>query len=319
MARLRFVGKRLVYAFLTVWLLATATFFLMHMLPGNPFMGTKPLDPAVETALIEKYGLDKPLYEQYGTYMANVAQGDLGSSLVSGRSVTDIIAQAFPISFDLGVRALIFALIMGLLLGVVAALKRGTAWDTGLMLLALLGVSVPSFILGALLQYYLGLGLYQATGVRFFAIMGWAGENSKLLPAFALAFGTVAIISRLMRTSMIEVLGQDYVRTAEAKGLSRRQVVVHHCLRNAIMPVVTVLGPLVAVLLTGTFAIESVFSIPGLGSYFVDSVRSSDYPVIVGTTLFFGAFLVVCNLVVDVFHSFIDPQVGLQDRGGRDA
>lgn len=300
------------YALLTVWLLVTVTFLLMHLLPGNPFTGAKPVDPQVEAALISKYGLDRPLFEQYAIYVANVAQGDLGSSLVSGREVTDIIRQAFPVSFELGIRALVFALIMGLFLGIVAALKHKTVWDTLLMGLAILGVSVPSFILGALLQYYLGLVLYQATGVHVFAIMGWSGENSKLLPAFALAFGAVAVISRLMRTSMLDVLSQDYVRTAQAKGLRNFEVVWSHCLRNAIMPVIIVLGPLVAVLLTGTFAIENVFSIPGLGSYFVDSIRANDYPVIVGTTLFFGVFLVACNLVVDVMQSIVDPRVSLE-------
>ncbi len=308
--RLVFIGKRLLFAVLTVWLLITVTFFLMHLLPGTPFSGQRPLDPAVQDALLQKYGLDKPLLEQYVIYLSRIIQGDFGTSLVSGRSVADIIGVAFPVSLELGLRALVFALVIGFFLGMVAALKHGTVWDTLLMLLALLGVSIPSFILGALLQYYLGLVLYQITGVHVFAIMGWSGENSKLLPAFALAVSAVAIISRLMRSSMLDVLGQDYIRTAQSKGLSGKTVVLRHCMRNAIMPVLFVLGPLVAVLLTGTFAIESVFSIPGLGSYFVDSIRSNDYPVIMGTTLFFGMFLVLCNLVVDVLHGIIDPRVG---------
>ena len=311
--QVRYIGKRLVYAVLTVFLLTTVTFLLMHLLPGDPFSGNKVLRPEVQQALTEKYGLDKSVWTQYGIYLSNVAHGDLGTSLVSQRKVTDIIAQAFPVSFELGLRALVFALVIGISLGVVAAVKRGTAWDTGAMLAALIGVSVPSFILGSLLQYFLGLKLFQATGIRFFPIMGWAGENSKLLPAFALAFSTIAIISRLMRSSMLEVLGQDYIRTAKAKGLRAQSVVLHHCLRNAIMPVITVLGPLSATLFTGTFVIENLFSIPGLGKYFVESVRSNDYPVIVGTTLFFGAFLVLANLAVDILQGFIDPRV--RERG----
>ncbi len=314
-SRLGYLGRRLVYAALTVFILITVTFALMHMLPGNPFTGQKPLRPEVEAALTEKYGLDKPVLEQYGIYLANVVQGDLGTSLVSGRAVSDIIAQAFPVSLELGIRSLIFALIIGFALGIVAAVKHGTAWDTGSMILALVGVSIPSFILGALLQYFFGLMLFKATGVHVFAVIGWGAENSKMLPAFALAFSTIAIISRLMRSSLIEVMNQDYIRTARVKGLSKTQIVLHHGLRNAVAPVITVLGPLMAVLFTGTFAIEKVFSIPGLGKYYVDSIRANDYPVIIGTTLFFGIFLVLCNLAVDLINSMLDPRIKLG--GGR--
>lgn len=310
--RLKHIGRRLVYAVLTVLVLASVTFLLMHLLPGSPFSGEKNITPEVQRALEEKYNLDKPLPQQYLTYMGNLLQGDLGTSLISKRPVTDIIAQAFPVSFDLGLRALGFALVLGLLLGVVAAVWRGTLWDTGVMLLALLGVSVPSFIVGALLQYYLGLQLFKATGLRVFAIMGWGGWNSKLLPTFALAFSAVAVVSRLMRAGLVEALGQDYALAAKAKGLKRSSLVLRHGLRNAIMPVITVLGPLSAVLFTGTFAIENVFAIPGLGKYFVESVRSNDYPVIVGTTLFFGIFLVGANLLVDILHTFVDPRVRVE-------
>lgn len=305
------MGKRLIYSILTIFVLVSITFMLMHLLPGQPFAGNKSLKPAVEEALTAKYGLDKPVIQQYAIYIGNVLRGDLGTSFSSGRQVTDIIGDAFPVSLELGIRALIFAVFMGVLLGIAAALFRGRKWDTVIMLLALLGVSIPSFIMGALLQYFLGLKLFQLTGVRIFAIMGWSGENSKLLPSFALAFGTIAIISRLMRASMMEVMSQDHIATARAKGLSERQIVLHHCLRNAVMPVVTVLGPITAVLLTGAFAVENVFSIPGLGKYFVDSVQSSDFPVIIGTTLFFGIFLVLCNLVSDIINSLIDPRIAL--------
>ncbi len=309
--QVQYILKRLFYSFLTVFILITITFLLMHMLPGAPFSGNKSIKPAVQEALTAKYGLDKPVLEQYTIYLGNILRGDLGSSISSGRQVTSIIASAFPVSLDLGLRALLFALLMGLLLGVAAALNHGRPWDTGVMLIALLGVSIPSFIMGALLQYFLGVKLYQLTGIHIFPIVGWAGENSKILPAFALAFGTIAVVSRLMRSSMLEVLGQDYISTARVKGLTRRQIVLHHCMRNAIMPVVTVLGPMIAVLLTGAFAVESIFSIPGLGKYFVESVQASDYPVIVGTTLFFGSFLVLCNLAVDIAHSLVDPRIKL--------
>lgn len=314
-SQLGYIGRRLVYAALTTLALVTVTFFLMQMLPGTPFVGEKALTPAVEAALYAKFGLDKSVWEQFCIYLANLTRGDLGSSLISGRLVTDIIAQAFPVSLELGLRALVFALILGVALGVAAALWHGTLGDTLTMLVALLGVSIPSFILGALLQYFLGMGLFRLTGVRVFAIMGWGPENSKILPAFALAFGTIASVGRLMRASMLDVLHQDYIRTARAKGLGGGEVVLHHCLRNALTPVVTVLGPITAVLLTGTFAVEHVFSIPGLGKYFVDSVQSNDYPVIVGTTLFFGVFLVLCNLVTDILNSLLDPRVKLGGGG----
>ncbi|MDB3086191.1 peptide ABC transporter permease [Clostridioides difficile] len=310
-SQMRYIGKRLLYSVLTVWVLISITFLLMQMLPGDPFSGVKVLNPDVKAALATKYGLDKPILEQYGIYVNNLIHGDLGSSIVSGRQVTDIIAQAFPVSLELGIRALIFAIILGVLSGIVAALKHRTKWDTLTMILVLLGVSVPSFIMGALLQYFFGIVLFQFTGIRFFAIIGWGSENSKILPAFALAFGSMASIGRLMRSSMLDVLSQDYIRTAKVKGIKKKDIVLHHCLRNALMPVITVLGPMTAVLLTGTFAVEYVFSIPGLGKYFVDSVQANDYPVIIGTTLFFGVFLVLCNLIVDILNSYIDPRVKL--------
>lgn len=307
----KYIVRRLVYALLTVWVLVTITFVLMHLMPGDPFSGNKVLNPQIQAALNQKFGLDKSILEQYIIYIKNLVHGDFGASIISGRQVSDIIAQAFPVSLELGIRALIFAVVFGILLGAVAALKHGTRWDTLTMILVLMGVSVPSFILGALLQYFLGIVLFQATGIRFFAIMGWKGESSKILPVFTLAFGSVASISRLMRSSMLEVLGQDYIRTAIAKGLGKKHMVWYHCLRNALLPVITVMGPLSAVLLTGTFAIEHVFSIPGLGKYFVDSIQANDYPVIVGTTLFFGIFLVLCNLIVDIVNSLLDPRTRL--------
>ena len=295
---------------------SAVTFALMHLVPGDPFIGAKAIPQATKDAMYAKYGLDKPLFVQFVLYVANVLHGDLGISLADKRAVVDIIGQAFPVSLDLGIRSLIFAFIVGLLLGIVAAVHRGKAGDTAAMLVALIGVSVPSFIIGALIQYFLGLKLFQATGVRVFAIMGWTGFNSKILPAFALAFGSMATISRLMRTSMLDVLSQDYIKTAKAKGLSQTQIIWKHAVRNAIMPVVTVLGPLVAAVLTGAFVVENIFAIPGLGKYFVQCVQSNDYTVISGTTLFYGAFLVFANLVVDIVYGLIDPRVKLT--GGKE-
>ncbi len=310
----KYIIKRLFYAFLTLLTLVALTFFMMRMLPGDPFIGEKAIAPTTMNALNEKYGLDQPVIVQFGMYIRNVFQGDLGLSMhYDNRPITDIIAQAFPYSFDLGIRALIFATIMGILLGIVAAVKRGTKWDTISMLIAIIGVSVPGFIVGSLLQYFLGLKLFQWTGVRIFPITGWSTFSSKILPAFALSFGSLATISRLMRTSMLDVLGQDYIKTAKSKGLSQKRIVWKHAVRNAIMPVITVLGPIAAAVLTGAFVVENIFSIPGMGKFFVLSIKVQDYTMISGITLFYGAFLVIANLIVDLAYGFIDPRVKLSD------
>jgi oligopeptide transport system permease protein len=305
--------KRLFYAVLTLFVLIALTFFMMRLLPGDPFIGEKAIPETTLKALNAKYGLDKPMYQQLIMYMGNVLKGDLGLSIHYNRPVADIIAQAFPYSFDLGMRSLIFATVMGVLLGIVAAVKRGTKWDTITMLFAIIGVSVPGFIVGALLQYFLGLKLFQWTGIRFFPITGWNTFASKLLPSFALSFGSLATISRLMRTSMLDVLGQDYIKTAKSKGLSQKKIIWKHAVRNAIMPVITVLGPIAAAVLTGAFVVENIFSIPGMGKFFVLSITTQDYTMISGTTLFYGAFLVIANLIVDLAYGFIDPRVKLTD------
>ncbi len=311
---LKYVLKRLFYAFLTILALIAITFFMMRLLPGDPFIGEKAIPETTMRALNAKYGLDKPVLQQFYMYLGNVFKGDFGMSMhYDNRPVTDIISQAFPYSFDLGIRALIFATITGIFLGIVAAVKRGTKWDTMTMLIAIFGVSVPSFIVGSLLQYVLGLKLFQLTGVRIFAITGWGAFNSKLLPAFALSFGSMATISRLMRTSMLDVLGQDYIKTAKSKGLSQKKIIWKHAVRNAIMPVITVLGPIAAAVLTGAFVVENIFSIPGMGKFFVNSIKVQDYTMISGITLFYGAFLVIANLFVDLAYGFIDPRVKLSN------
>lgn len=309
--QVQYILKRILYAVITIFLLIVITFILMHMLPGDPFTGEKAISADTKAALFAKYGLDQPLPIQFFKYVGNVLKGDFGVSLLDKRPVLDIIMQTFPVSADLGIRSLIFASILGILLGVVAAVKRGTVWDTLTMLLALIGVSVPSFIIGALLQYFLGLKVYQATGMQIFAVMGWGPINTKILPPFALALGTMASFSRLMRTNMLDVLNQDYIKTAKAKGLSQRAIILKHAVRNAIMPVVTIMGPLVAAILTGTFVVENIFAIPGLGKYFVQCVQMNDYTTISGTTLFYGSFLVLANLIVDIIYGLIDPRVKL--------
>ncbi len=310
---IKYIAKRIFYSFLTLIILVTLTFFMMRLLPGDPFIGQKAIPETTLKALNEKYGLDKPMWQQLLIYFGNVFRGDLGISIHYNRPVNDIIRQAFPYSFELGMRALIFATIMGILLGIVAAVKRGTHWDTFSMLLAIIGVSVPGFIVGSLLQYFFALKLTQWTGIAFFPNTGWNGFAAKILPSFALSLSSLATVSRLMRTSMMDVLSQDYIKTAKSKGLSQRTIVWKHAVRNAIMPVITVLGPISAALLTGAFVVENIFAIPGMGKFFVYSIQTQDYTMISGTTLFYGAFLIIANLLVDLAYGFIDPRVKLSE------
>ena len=317
MQMFKYVLKRLAYSIVTLFVLVALTFFLQHMLPGDPFIGDKALPDATMEALRAKYGLDKSLPEQFLIYLGNCLRGDLGLSIQNNRPVTTIIYESFLVSFDLGIRAIIFALVLGVFLGTVAAIKRGKAIDTVCMFIALVGVSVPSFNMASLLQYFLGLQLTTAlkdAGMSaMFAATGWEAPNSKILPVLALGFGSLAQISRLTRTSMLDVLGQDYIKTARAKGLSQGAIIWRHALRNAIMPVVTVLGPITAGVLTGALVVENIFAVPGLGKYFVQSIQVLDYTMISGTTIFYGAFLILANLVVDLVYGIIDPRVKLEE------
>lgn len=309
---LKYTLKRLGYAVLTLFVLITLTFFMMRLLPGDPFLGDKTITGAALANMQAKYGLDKPVIVQYFMYLGNCIRGDLGTSITYNKPVREIISEAFVVSADLGIRALIFAVIAGILLGMVAAVKRGSAWDSISMFIAMIGVSVPSFIMGALFQYFLALQLRKVLGFALFPIQGWGSFSRTVLPSFALGLGSLATVSRLMRTSMLDVLSQDYIKTAKAKGLSQTQIILRHTVRNAIMPVLTILGPTVASVLTGTFVIESIFNIPGLGKYFVMSIKDLDYTMISGTTVFYGALLIICTLVVDLLYGFIDPRVKLE-------
>ena len=309
---LRYIVKRIAYAILTLFVLITLTFFMMRLVPGEPFTGDKAIKPATMANMMAKYGLDKPVGEQYLIFMGNCLKLDMGISIVQNRPVTELIKLAFPASARLGVSAIIFALVIGVLLGAVAAVKRGSFLDSGAMFIAMIGVSVPSFILGALFQYFLALQLNRALGFVVFPVQGWGTVQHMFLPAFALGLGSLATVSRLMRTSMLDVLGQDYIKTARAKGLSQGKILWRHALRNAVMPVVTVMGPIIASVLTGSFVVESIFNVPGLGKYFVQSIRDLDYTMTSGTTVFYGALLIFCSLVVDLLYGVIDPRVKLE-------
>ena len=304
---LRYVLKRIAYGILTLFVLITLTFFMMRALPGDPFIGDKTPSPTTLANMEAKYGLDKPEIVQYFIFLGNCVRGDLGISIIyENRSVNEIILSAFPISLDLGARAIIFALIAGILLGAVAAVKRGSITDSLSMFIAIVGVSVPSFILGALLQYFLAVKL------RVVPVQGWGTFAQTLLPSFALGMSSLATISRLMRTSMLDVLSQDYIKTAKAKGLSQGKILWRHALRNAIMPVITIIGPTVAAVFTGSFVVESIFNIPGLGKYFVMSIKDKDFTMISGTTIFYGGLLILCTLIVDLLYGVVDPRVKLE-------
>lgn len=281
----------------------------MNLMPGKPFTGEKPIPEEIRKNMEAKYGLDKPIHERYVIYMKNLLRGDLGMSMVhKHRSVGSIIKERFPISASLGLRALSFALIAGLFLGIIAAVNHGKTWDYVSMIIAVIGVSVPSFIIGGLLQYFVGVKL------RLFPVTGWESFKHTVIPSFALGLGTLAVMARMMRTSMLDVLNQDYIKTAKAKGLPRRAVVWRHGIRNAILPVVTILGPLVAGITTGTFVVENIFAIPGLGQFLVSSVNQNDYTLIMGLTLFYSLILVTMNFIVDILYGIVDPRITLVER-----
>jgi len=300
---LGYIVRRFVIAAIAIFVLATVTFFLMHLVPGDPFAGPR-VAPEIRAALRAYYGLDKPLAEQYIVYMVNLIHGDLGLSLASrGHEVTSIIAIAAPVSLDLGIRAMIISILFGLAFGIVAALNRGTALDYLTVVLVLIGISVPSFVLAGLLQYYLGVYF------RLLPIARYETFRHTIMPAFALSLGTMATIARYMRSSMLEVVNADYIKTAFAKGLRPYQVVLRHQVRNALFPVLTILGPAVASVLTGSFVVETVFAIPGLGRYFVTAMQNLDYTLVMGLTIFFGAFLIGMNFLVDLAYGLIDPRI----------
>jgi len=299
----RYILKRFFVSLITVWILATLTFFLVRVLPGDPFTSEK-ITPEIKANMMKYYGLDRPLPEQYIKYMGNLVKGEMGFSLkYKNRTVNQIIRDAFPNSADLGLRSLAFSVSVGLVLGIIAAINHNKGWDYTSMIIAVIGVSVPSFVIGGLVQYFFGIYL------KILPVAQWKSFAHTILPTFSLGLSTLALIARLMRTSMLEVVGQDYIKTAKAKGLSPVQVTIKHQIRNAILPVVTVLGPLVAALLTGTFVVEQIFAIPGLGRHYVISIQNLDYTMVLGLTIFFGAFLVFMNFLVDIAYGFVDPRI----------
>lgn len=307
----KYILQRLGYMLLTLFLIATFSFFLMKMLPGSPLAAEEKLSPAQVEIVLEKYGLDDPVPVQYVKYLGGLLQGDLGISFqLKNQPVTDILLNRIPISAQLGLYALLIGSSIGMLLGLIAAIRSNTWVDYSANFISVIGISIPSFIFAGLMQYFIGVEL------GWLPIAFWGTPQQAIMPTIALAIFPLAISARFMRTEMIEVLGSDFIVTARAKGLNDTGILFKHGLRNALIPLVTVMGPMAVSLMTGTLVIEQIFSIPGVGEQFVSSVMTDDFPVIMGTTLFFAFFFVLIILIVDILYGVIDPRIRLA--GGKD-
>lgn len=306
-----YIIKRIFNAFIVLWIVITITFFLMHAIPGGPFTAEKSLPPYVLHSIEERYKLNDPLYKQYGDYLCNLVQGDLGPSFkYPGRSVNDIIKDGFPVSFKLGIEAILIAIIIGIPAGILAGVKKDKWQDRAVNFFTTLGVAVPSFVVAALLIYVLSTKLHLLPAAM------WNGWRYEIMPALALSGMPMSFIARLTRSSMLDILSQDYIKTARAKGLSWSKVLIKHALPNSLIPVVTYLGPMTASILTGSFVIETIFAIPGLGQYFVTSIYNRDYTVILGVTIFYSAIVIVLNMVVDLLYPLLDPRIKIGEEKG---
>ncbi|MBA4686691.1 MAG: ABC transporter permease [Candidatus Galacturonibacter soehngenii] len=302
----KYVIKRIFMALVTIWAVATITFFLMNMVPGGPFLSEKAISPQAQAALEAKYGLDKPLYEQYVTYLKDASHGDFGDSLKQrGRSVMGIILTKFPVSAKVGGVAILVSLCIGIPLGCIAALNRGKVLDNLISVIATGGIAIPSFVICTLLMYFFGVRL------KVFPTFGLSSWKHYVMPVISLSLYPMAYIMRLMRSAMLDVLGQDYMRTARAKGVNQFKSVFKHALRNAILPVITYVGPMTAYTLVGSFIVEKIFTIPGLGSEFIGSITSRDYTLIMGTTIFLATIMVIMNVIVDIVYKLVDPRIKL--------
>ena len=300
----RYILKRIAMTFLTLFIIILLTFIFMHAVPGGPFTREKQLPPKVQEALNQKYHLDDPLPTQFLDYLKGLARLDLGPSFkYQGKSINDFISEGFPVSAKLGLITLVFIILISLPLGILAAIKSGKWQDAFVMTLATLGVTIPSFVIATALIYVFSFRLEL---LPTFGLDSWKGY---ILPVIALGGYSISFIARLMRSSLLEVMKQDYIRTARMKGQTEFKVITHHALRNALIPVITILGPTVAGLLTGSFVIEKIFAIPGMGVYFVDSVAQRDYTAIMGMTIFYATFLIVMIFLVDMFYMLIDPRI----------
>lgn len=305
-----YLAKRVGYMLATLLIIVSATFFLMQLMPGTPFSNPEKLSDHQLERLNEKYGLDKPVAVQYAMYLGNLAKGDLGLSFqYEGRTVDGIIGSRLGASALIGLQAVLFGTIVGLILGAISALRHNSILDYGSVFIAVLGMSIPSFVFAALMQYYIGVKL------QWLPVALWKGWEYTIMPSFALSVMVIATVARFIRTEMLEVLGQDYVVTARAKGISETAVIIKHVVRNALIPVVTMLGPLTVGIMTGTLVIEKIFSVPGLGEQFTLSIMVNDYSVIMGITIFYSALFIGVVFLVDILYGILDPRISL--KGGK--
>lgn len=296
--------KRALWAIPVLWAVATITFLLVRVVPGGPFDAEKNLPPEIVANIKAKYHLDKPVLEQYALYLARLSRGDLGVSYkYVNRTVNDILADALPVSIQLGSLALVVAVVVGIPLGTIAAVRRGTSLDLAAMAISTIGISIPSFLVGALLIYVFGIWL------KVVPVALWESVRHMILPALTLSFLPTAYVARLTRASMLEVLQKDWVRTARSKGLSASRTIVKHVLRNSLIPVVTILGPITAILITGSFTVEYIYAIPGMGRFFITAVINRDYDLIMATSLVFALILIITNTIVDLAYTFLDPRI----------
>jgi oligopeptide transport system permease protein len=302
----KYTIQRLVYMIITLLIIATATFFLMKLLPGSPLQNQERLSPEQQQIILDKYGLNDPLPVQYVNYMTGLAQGDLGLSFqYDNRPVTQIIGDRIGPSALLGFQAMVLGTFLGLLVGIIAAIRHNTWVDYGSTIVAVLGISIPSFVFAALMQYYVGVKL------EWLPVALWGEYKHTILPTLALTVGVVATIARFMRTEMLEILNSDYILLAKAKGISKVGTVVKHAVRNAMIPIVTILGPMTVAVMTGSLVVERIFAVPGLGEQFVLSINTNDYTVIMGITLFFSALFIGVIFLVDILYGIIDPRIRL--------
>lgn len=318
----KFIIKRILASFVTLLLIISITFVLLHQLPGDPFQGEKAIPPQIKANLMAKYDLDKPLSIQYLTYLKQLNKGDLGLSMKErGRSVNSVIKNSFPVSADLGLRAILFGLIVGIPLGIFSALFRNKLIDRFSMIIAVIGISVPSFIIAGLLQLY-AVNIHKEILINKLhlplgriLLTGWDSPAKKILPVIALGLFIVAEIARLMRSKMIEIMEQDYIKLAIAKGVSPLKIVLTHALRNALLPIITIISPTIAGVLTGSFVIETMFGIPGLGKYYIGSIIDRDYTMVLGVTIFYAAFLILMMIIMDLVYALVDPKIKIE--GGK--
>ncbi len=306
-----YVIKRVLWAIITVLVIACITFLIMNMVPGGPFLSEKSPSPEVLAALEAKYGLDKPLGEQLFNYLKDLLHGDLGVSfkMQKNRPVLTIIKEMFPTSVKVGAFALLNAIIIGVPMGCIAAYNRGKGIDSVLRVVMTLGISIPSFVVATVLLVVFSVQLKLLPGT------GLDSWKNYLMPCFALSFYPMCYIGRMTRASLLDAINADYIRTARAKGLRTGRIIFKHALRNSLIPVITYVGPLTAYILTGGFVVETVFSIPGLGRYFIQSIMNRDYPIIMGTTIFLASFVIAMNLVVDILYKVVDPRITFSSGG----